>query len=66
MNWVCIVFSIGSIVCSVIAALVDFEIMPPMSAVDLTFGQLIIMALLFVYLAADSRRNEEDGNQDED
>jgi len=64
MNWGCIVFSIGSIVCSIIAALVDFEIMPPMSAVDLTFGQLIIMALMFFWLATDSRRGE-DGDQEE-
>ena len=67
MNYATLILCIGSMICSIIAALIAGEILPPIDPVDLSVGLLIMMALFFVYMAANNSTggtNGEDQNQD--
>lgn len=67
MNYATLILCICSITCSIIAALIAGEILPPIDPIDLSVGLLIMMALFFVYMAANNspgETNGEDQNQD--
>ena len=65
MNYGSLMLSISSMICSIAAVLVMGEILPPMEPSDLTVGLLILMALFFVYVAANNTKGVEDGDQEE-
>ena len=61
MNYVTLVLCICSMICSIFAVLIMGEILPPIDPVNLSVGLLIIMALFFVYVAANNSTGETNG-----
>ena len=65
MNYVSIVLSIASIICSVFAVLIVSKILQPIDPIDLSAMLLILAALVIVHLAAEASGADDDGNQSE-
>ena len=65
MNYATLILCICSMICSITAALIAGEILPPIDPLDLSVGLLILMALVFVYMAANNSKGDDDGKDQE-
>ena len=61
MNLSNLLLCIGSMICSIFAALIGAEILPPIDPIYLSVILLIMMELFFVYMAVNNSKGEDDG-----
>lgn len=66
MNYANMILCLCSIACSIVAALIAGEILPPIDPVDLSVGLLMSIALFLVYMAVDNLKGVANEDQNED